>query len=43
MDLFWKEHVPISEVAALHETHPNTILDTYVELGSTPSMTTAGT
>jgi hypothetical protein len=23
MDLFWKDHVPISEVGALHETQPH--------------------
>lgn len=36
MDLFWKDQVPIFEVAALHETHPNTILDIYAGIGVHP-------
>ncbi len=36
MDLFWKDHVPISKVGALHETHPNTILDIYAGIGVHP-------
>ncbi|WP_168343850.1 TniQ family protein [Rhizobium laguerreae] len=42
MDLFQKDHILVSEVAGLHETHPNTILDLLAKIGVRPIYDNCG-
>ncbi len=42
MDRFQKDHILVSEVAALHETHPITILDLFSKIGVRPIYDNCG-
>jgi hypothetical protein len=42
MDLFRRDHILVSEVAARHETHPNTILDLFAKIGVRPIYDNCG-
>ncbi|WP_157213820.1 TniQ family protein [Rhizobium leguminosarum] len=42
MDLFQRDHILVSEVAARHETHPNTILDLFAKIEVRPIYDNCG-